>query len=60
MKVEVIHKESEAIDYAIKNAEKNSFITVISDVVPDALEQVKMLREAEEEKHENLSQNQLG
>jgi cyanophycin synthetase len=44
----VIPKESEAIDYAIKHAEKDSFITVISDVVPDALEQVKRLREEEE------------
>lgn len=60
MNVHVIPKESEAIDFAVKNAEKNSFITVISDVVPDALEQVKRLREAEEESHENLSQNQLG
>jgi cyanophycin synthetase len=48
MKVTVINKESEAIDFAISNAEKNSFITIISDVVPDALEQVKRLREEEE------------
>lgn len=49
MSVTVINKESEAIDYAIKNAIKDSFITVISDVVPDALEQVKRLKEEEEE-----------
>ncbi len=44
----VIPKESEAIDFAVKNALKDSFITIISDVVPDALEQVKRLREEEE------------
>jgi len=46
--IKVIQKESEAIDFAIKNAVKDAFITVISDVVPDALEQVKRLREEEE------------
>lgn len=49
MTVHVIPKESEAIDFAIKNAEKDCFITIISDVVPDALEQVKQLKEAEED-----------
>ncbi len=47
MTVHVIPKESEAIDFAIQNAKKDSFITVISDVVPDALEQVRKLKEAE-------------
>lgn len=47
MKITVIPKESEAIDYAIRNAKKDSFITIISDVVPDALEQVKQLKEQE-------------
>ena len=45
--VHVIPKESEAIDFAVKNAKKDSFITIISDVVPDALEQVRKLKEAE-------------
>ena len=40
-------KESEAIDYALSNAQKDSFITIISDVVPDALEQVKNMKEKE-------------
>lgn len=48
MKITVIPKESKAIDFAINNAQKDSFITIISDVVPDALEQVKTLREKEE------------
>jgi cyanophycin synthetase len=45
--VHVIPKESEAIDFALKNAKKDSFITIISDVVPDALEQVKNMKEKE-------------
>jgi cyanophycin synthetase len=45
--VHVIPKESEAIDFALSNAKKDSFITIISDVVPDALEQVKTLKEKE-------------
>lgn len=47
--ITVIPKESEAIDYAIKNAQQGDFITIISDVVPDALEQVKRLKEEEEQ-----------
>lgn len=46
--IHVIPKESEAIAFAIKNAIKDSFITIISDVVPDALEQVKLLKEEED------------
>ena len=48
-KITVLKKESEAINYAIKNAQKGSFITIISDVVPDALDQVMKYREEEEE-----------
>ncbi len=44
----VIKKESDAIDYAIKNAIKDSFIVICSDVVPEALEQVRKLNDAEE------------
>lgn len=47
MKVIAIPKESEAIDFAINNAEQNAFITVISDVIPDALEQVKRYKDIE-------------
>jgi cyanophycin synthetase len=47
-KITVLKKENEAIDYAIKNAAKGSFITIISDVVPDALEQIMKYREEEE------------
>ena len=44
----VIKKENEAIDYAFKNAVKDSFIVIISDVVPDALEQVKQYKAKED------------
>ncbi len=47
-KTTVIRKESEAIDYALQNAVKDSFIVIISDVVPDALEQVKRYKDIED------------
>jgi cyanophycin synthetase len=47
-KVTVIKKESEAIDYAFSNAVKDSFIVIISDVIPDALEQVKLYKAKED------------
>ncbi|MBL7719365.1 MAG: cyanophycin synthetase [Flavipsychrobacter sp.] len=47
-KVTVITKESEAIDYAIQNAVKDAFIVIISDVIPDALEQIKQYKAQED------------
>ena len=47
-KIVVIKKESEAIDYAFQNAVKDSFIVITSDVVPDALEQVKHYKAIED------------
>ena len=47
-KITVIQKETEAIDYAFKNAVKDSFIVITSDVVPDALEQVKSYKARED------------
>jgi len=44
-KIKVILKESEAIEYALKNAKKDAFITIISDVVPDALDQIMEYKE---------------
>ncbi len=44
-KVTVILDESEAIDYAISNAQSGDFITVISDVIPNALDRVKYWKE---------------
>ncbi|MFA7273661.1 MAG: cyanophycin synthetase [Crocinitomicaceae bacterium] len=55
MEVTIIPKESEAIQYAVNNAKKDSFIVICSDVVPDALEQVKKLHE--EEDHVRLGIN---
>jgi cyanophycin synthetase len=42
--VTVIIKELEAIDYAIKNAQKDSFIAICSDVVTDALAHIQRLK----------------
>ncbi|MFN8322439.1 MAG: cyanophycin synthetase [Chitinophagales bacterium] len=47
-KVTVKKLEQEAIDYAISHAVKGAFITIISDVVPDALDQVMRYKEEEE------------
>ncbi len=44
----VIPSEPEAIEYAFKNAVKGSFITICSDVVPDALGQVMRYKEEED------------
>ncbi|MFI5222571.1 MAG: cyanophycin synthetase, partial [Bacteroidia bacterium] len=48
-KLKVIKNEIEAIDYAIKHAVKGSFITICSDVIPDALDQIMKLKENEDE-----------
>jgi cyanophycin synthetase len=47
-KVTIFRKEAEAIDHAMATAQKDSFIVVISDVVPDALEQVKRYKDIED------------
>ncbi|MBS1772499.1 MAG: cyanophycin synthetase [Bacteroidetes bacterium] len=47
-KITLFRRESEAIDFAIANAQKDSFIVVISDVVPDALDQVKRYKDIED------------
>jgi len=48
MDVKDFRKESDAIDFALQNAKKDSFIVIISDVVPDALEQVKRYKDIED------------
>lgn len=48
MDVKDFRKESDAIDHAIQNAKKDSFIVIISDVVPDALDQVKHYKDIED------------
>lgn len=47
-KITVFKKESDAIDFAVKNARKGTFLTICSDVVPDALDQILALKEAED------------
>ncbi|HRG58642.1 MAG TPA: cyanophycin synthetase [Bacteroidia bacterium] len=44
----VIPTEREAIDYVLKNAKNGAFITICSDVVPDALEQIMQYKERED------------
>jgi cyanophycin synthetase len=46
-KVHIIPSESEAIKFAIENAEPNSLIAMCSDVVPDALSLVMKFKEEE-------------
>lgn len=46
-KVTIIPSEKEAITYAVNNAEKGSLIVLCSDVIPDALEQIRGLKDQE-------------
>jgi len=48
MVVHVILKELEAIDFALKNAPKDSFIVICSDVVTDALSYIQKLKNEED------------
>jgi cyanophycin synthetase len=45
---EIIPRESEAIDHAARTARKGELLTICSDVVPDALEQIKQLKEQDD------------
>ncbi len=47
-KLTIFRKEREAIDYAIRSALAGSFLTICSDVVPDALDQIMKLKEEDE------------
>ena len=46
--VTIIYKEREAIQYAYDNAQPGSLITIMCDVVTDALDQIKGLKEEED------------
>ncbi|HNF72186.1 MAG TPA: cyanophycin synthetase, partial [Chitinophagaceae bacterium] len=46
--VHIILKELEAIDYAVKNAPKDSFIVICSDVITDALAYIQKLKNEED------------
>lgn len=43
--ITIIHKEKEAIMYAYENATPGSLVTIMCDVVPDALNFIKKLKE---------------
>ncbi len=45
--IKILQKESEAIQYAYDNVRPGAIITIMCDVVPDALNQIKKLKEAE-------------
>ncbi|MBV7269719.1 cyanophycin synthetase [Winogradskyella luteola] len=53
-KTTIIPSEKEAIKYAVKNAVKGSLIILCSDVIPDALNLVKELKEKESKGELNL------
>ena len=55
--ITIIHKEKEAIMYAYENVKPGAIITIMCDVVPDALNFIKKLKE-DEEKEIELSGSQ--
>ena len=54
-KLTVIPSEKEAIHYAVDNAKDGSLIVLCSDVVPDALDLVKSLKEKEQKSKAAIS-----
>ena len=48
----ILQKESEAIQYAYDNAKPGAIITIMCDVIPDALAYIKKLKEDEEKEIE--------
>jgi cyanophycin synthetase len=46
--LQIIPSEKESIMYAYTNAKPGSLITIMCDVVPDALEYIKLLKEKED------------
>ncbi len=55
----IIHKEKDAIVYAYKNAKPGSLITIMCDVVPDALDFIKRLKEEEDSQQSIVNGQQL-
>ena len=58
-KTTIIPSEREAILYAVKNAKKGALIILCSDVIPDALDLVKELKEKEANKLYEFSTEQI-
>ena len=52
--ITILHKEKEAILYAYQNVKPGAIITIMCDVIPDALDYIKDLKE--EEDKQSLSQ----
>ncbi len=50
----IIHKEKDAIMFAYQNVKPGALITIMCDVVPDALEFIKKLKQDEEKEMEPL------
>ncbi len=48
----IIHKEKDAIMYAFQNVKPGALITIMCDVVPDALEFIKKLKEDENKEND--------
>ena len=46
--IQILPNERDAIMYAYKNAKPGSFITIMCDVIPDALAYIKSLKEEED------------
>ena len=58
-KVTIIPSEKEAITHAVKNAKKGTLIVLCSDVVPDALDLVKKLKEEEANRLYEFSKEEI-
>ncbi len=50
--VKILQKEKEAIQYAYDNVKPGAIITIMCDVIPDALDYIKKLKEDEEKENE--------
>ncbi|GAC1381991.1 MAG: cyanophycin synthetase [Ginsengibacter sp.] len=49
--VKIIHNEKEAIIYAYENVRPGAIVTIMCDVIPDALEFIKELKQKEDLEH---------
>ena len=59
IKTTIIPSEAEAIKHAVDNAVDGALIVLCSDVVPDALELVKRLKEEESDRLYEFSTEQI-
>ena len=53
--VMILQKEKEAIQYAYDNVKPGAINTIMCDVIPDALDYIKKLKEEEDKKYETSS-----